>query len=287
MYSDIAVTILAFLAGISHAICLEWFEGYPTMMTGNTIATSIAISERRWVDALYRSSLICGYMFGVAGGRCAELASKMRRGLESGDKEYLGIIAPIVAVIFAVADMWGRHRFHKADEGATADATVVSFSLRPSVLASASSLPSERQLLRSWGSSRRLCGGGLPELVSDVVPPLQLFDEYLVPLEGKKWHVTLLAVGYGMIYSSANRALDSTATHILTGHWTKVGETISDGFFTVEDGWWNEGVGTTARIIVSVVGGVMVGMRLLHAIDERFPFFMFIGVTYAAVLVAI
>jgi hypothetical protein len=87
-----------------------------------------------------------------------------------------------------------------------------------------------------------------------------------------------------MIYSSTNRAF-GVNLHILTGNWTKLGETISDGLLTGV--WWNDAVFATVLIILSVVSGVAVGMHLLQSIDERFPFFTLIGVIYATVLIAI
>lgn len=295
--NDIAVTVLAFLGGVSHAVSLEWFEGYPTMLTGNSIATSMALWRKRWIDAAYRASLILGYVIGSACARYAELSWKRNHDVamtgsssagEDTHHHHLGIIAPFVLLTFVVADIFGiRHAHRKIEEDAKIASINTSTILQSSI--------------RQWQSQTRTHRGGLPEkdslLASIVTPPAFAFGsvddivdpptpaESLFPLLfGKKWHSILLAAGYGMIYSSTNRAF-GVNLHILTGNWTKLGETISDGLLTGV--WWNNAVFATVLIILSVVFGVAVGMQLLQSIDERFPFFTLIGVIYATVLIAI
>ena len=295
MSNDIAITVLAFLGGVSHAVSLEWFEGYPTMLTGNSIATSMALCRKRWIDAAFRASLILGYVIGSACARYAELSWKRNHDVamtgSSAGKDthhHLGIIAPFVVLTFVVVDIFGiRHAHKKMEEDAKLESIHTSTILQSSI--------------RQWQSQKRTHRGGLPEkdslLASIVTPPAFAFGsvddivdpptpaESLFPLLfGKKWHSILLAAGYGMIYSSTNRAF-GVNLHILTGNWTKLGETISDGLLTGV--WWNDAVFATVLVILSVVSGVAVGMQLLQSIDERFPFFTLIGVIYAIVLIMI
>lgn len=210
-----AMTILPFLAGISNAICQHKFDCYATMMTGNTVSMSIALSEGRWNDVILKLSLIIGYAIGVAGGKSLESTCR-RRHQQQGTTLYtnhLGTIAPIVAAIFAMAEVGGRG--------------------------------------------------------------------------GWRWNIApLLAGGYGMIYSSAQRTLGPTISHVVTGHWMKLGEATSDRF-TLAAKRWNDGAGKSIRVIGCFVIGVVVGMHLLRIMDERFPFFASLGVLYALVLASI
>lgn len=210
-----AMTTLPFLAGISNAICQHKFDCYATMMTGNTVSMSIALSEGRWNDVIIKLSLIIGYAIGVAGGKSLESTCR-RRHQQQGTTLYtnhLGTIAPVVAAIFAIAEVGDR--------------------------------------------------GGL------------------------RWNIApLLAGGYGMIYSSAQRTLGTTITHVVTGHWMKLGEATSDRFTSAAKRW-NDGAGKSIRVIGWFVMGVVVGMHLLRIMDERFPFFACLGVLYALVLASI
>ena len=72
MPDDVTVVVLAFLAGTSNAICQRRFDCFASMMTGNVIAASTALSERRWDDALFRSSMVGGYAIGAACARSME-----------------------------------------------------------------------------------------------------------------------------------------------------------------------------------------------------------------------
>lgn len=89
-----------------------------------------------------------------------------------------------------------------------------------------------------------------------------------------------------MIYSSAQRTLGPTITHVVTGHWMKLGEATSDRFALAAKRW-NDGAGKSIRVIGCFVVGVVVGMHLLRIVDERFPFFASLGVLYALVLASI
>jgi uncharacterized membrane protein YoaK (UPF0700 family) len=215
-----AMTLLPFLAGVSNAVCQRKFDCYATMMTGNTVSMSIALSEGRWDDVILKLLLIIGYAIGVAGGKSLESMSQRRQQQKQQSKSgtavytnHMTTIAPIVAVIFAIVEVGGRG-------------------------------------LWRWNTA------------------------------------PLLAGGYGMIYSSAQRMLGPTITHVVTGHWMKLGEATSDRF-ALGTKRWNDGAGKSIRVIVCFVVGVVVGMHLLRILDERFPFFASLGVLYALVLASI
>ena len=84
-------SIMAILAGITDALCLQRFHCFVTMMTGNTIVMSISLSEKRWKHALWRASLIMRYLLGAVCVQSFELTS-------------LKWIVPIVKGIFSIAD---------------------------------------------------------------------------------------------------------------------------------------------------------------------------------------
>ena len=92
----------------------------------------------------------------------------------------------------------------------------------------------------------------------------------------------LLAVGYGMVYSSANRALGPTMTHVVTGHITRLGEAFADMSL--------DGVGPSVRVLGSFAVGVVIGAqfsRMSSNCGGGFPFFATIGIAYALVLASI
>ena len=84
-------SIMALLAGISDALCLHRFNCFATMMTGNTIMMSLSLAEKRWEDALWRTSLIGSYLVGAVSIQSIEVTS-------------LKWIVPILASIFSIAD---------------------------------------------------------------------------------------------------------------------------------------------------------------------------------------
>ena len=232
---DTVVVALAFLAGLSNAVCQHRFDCFATMMTGNTIAASTAASMGNWDVAMFRSSLVGGYAVGTAAARSVETTCRRRRrasdggGGGGGDDDdvtaHLGKLAPIVAAIFAVAEMMEGHGGGICPPGGKND------------------------------------GGGRQR-------------EWDAPL--------LLAVGYGMVYSSANRALGPTMTHVVTGHITRLGEAFADISL--------DGVGPSVRVLGSFAVGVVVGAqfsRMSSNCGGGFPFFVTIGVAYALVLASI
>jgi uncharacterized membrane protein YoaK (UPF0700 family) len=205
------------------------------MMTGNTIAASTAASMGNWDVAMFRSSLVGGYAVGTAAARSVETTCRRRRrasdggGGGGGDDDdvtaHLGKLAPIVAAIFAAAEMMEGHGGGICPPGGKND------------------------------------GGG----------------------RQRGWDAPLLlAVGYGMVYSSANRALGPTMTHVVTGHITRLGEAFADISL--------DGVGPSVRVLGSFAVGVVVGAqfsRMSSNCGGGFPFFVTIGVAYALVLASI
>ena len=94
--------------------------------------------------------------------------------------------------------------------------------------------------------------------------------------------INLLALGYGIVYASANLLLNGTITQLLTGHVTKLGIAVSDRLLGADKDW-NHGTSTTFCIIVSFVSGGLLGTVLSHLKQER-PIFAMIGVIYALLL---
>ena len=110
--------------------------------------------------------------------------------------------------------------------------------------------------------------------------------------EKQKWNVAIpiLALGYGMVYASANQALNGTITNLLTGHVTRVGSAVSDRFFSGERKW-NNGASVSLCILGSFILGGMFGtvfedvlkfMPLQSGQDS--PVFTVMGIVYAVVL---
>ena len=92
----------------------------------------------------------------------------------------------------------------------------------------------------------------------------------------------LLAWGYGMVYATANKALNGTITQLLTGHITKMGTAISDVLFgrsitdTTKDMYRFSACILGSFIIGGIIGGQFVSSDL--------PLFSLLGVIYAIVL---
>jgi len=100
---------------------------------------------------------------------------------------------------------------------------------------------------------------------------------------GHMWNLSLLALGYGMVYASANQALNATITQLLTGHVTKLGSAVSDRFLGTAR-QWNKGVVTSVCILGSFVIGGTVGGQILSLIPKEFPLFTLLGIVYALLL---
>lgn len=90
--------------------------------------------------------------------------------------------------------------------------------------------------------------------------------------------VAVLAFGHGLIFPSATAALGGTIPHLLTGHTTNVARRAGAGDFR------SRGLRTSLRVLGAVVGGAVVGARLLGRLGEPFPHFALLGCLYAAAL---
>ena len=105
--------------------------------------------------------------------------------------------------------------------------------------------------------------------------------------DGQKWNIALLALGYGMVYASANQALNATITQLLTVHVTKLGSAVSDRFLPGTLGaarQWNEGVVTSVCILGSFIVGGNLGVQILSMVPNEFPLFALLGIVYCHVL---
>ena len=103
--------------------------------------------------------------------------------------------------------------------------------------------------------------------------------------------VPILALGYGMVYTSANRACNATMTQLVTGHITKLGSSFSDYMFGRAgsskswSGKKKEEVTTSCSILASFVFGGVAGSRFLDFVGTKgFPHFLLLGFIYASML---
>ncbi|KAL9186266.1 hypothetical protein ACHAXT_005504 [Thalassiosira profunda] len=204
---------MAFLAGYSDVICVRQFNCYAAMMSGNVVVTSMALAEKKWTEALGRLSLIGSYLLGAASVRSIELIHRRSAESETKSNQHLTMVAPIVAVIFAIANhlVMGLHS------------------------------------------------------------------------DSQKWKLALLAFGYGMVYASANQALNATITQLLTGHIVKLGTAVSDRFVGTTR-QWNAGSLLSLCILGSFIAGGACGTLSLPSVPKDFPFFTVLGIGYALVL---
>jgi len=99
--------------------------------------------------------------------------------------------------------------------------------------------------------------------------------------------IPILALGYGMVYATANRALNATMTQLLTGHVTKLGSSFSDYLICCGSKPWSgkKEVIMSCCILASFVLGGVTGSRLLDMVATGFPHFALLGLVYASVLV--
>mmetsp|Transcript_41182 Transcript_41182/g.74233 ORF Transcript_41182/g.74233 Transcript_41182/m.74233 type:complete len:341 (-) Transcript_41182:62-1084(-) len=102
--------------------------------------------------------------------------------------------------------------------------------------------------------------------------------------DGQKWNLALLALGYGMVYASANQALNATITQLVTGHITKLGSAVSDRFLPGGARQWNKGVVTSVCILGSFIVGGIFGVQILSVAPNEFPLFASLGIVYALLL---
>jgi uncharacterized membrane protein YoaK (UPF0700 family) len=95
-------------------------------------------------------------------------------------------------------------------------------------------------------------------------------------------NIPLLALSYGMVYASANQALNMTITQLLTGHITKLGTSLADRVLAGEKKW-NKGSLTSLCIISSFVLGGMFGTWIYSSGGRNV--FATLGFVYGLLLV--
>lgn len=206
-------SIMSFLSGCSDALCLQRFRCYTTMMTGNIIMMSIAVAEKNWLEALWKSSLISCFFVGATFARSIEwICQKGDLVKSSSTRGHLRCIAPIIFSLFALFDRLGSNQ---------------------------------------------------------------------------RWKLSVLTIGYGMVYSSANQALDATITQLMTGHVTKLGFAVSDRVMGQHESW-NKGTLMSLCIVSSFVVGVMFGVMVSgSSFVKEGPLFTLLGFIYATCLLCI
>lgn len=96
----------------------------------------------------------------------------------------------------------------------------------------------------------------------------------------------LLSAVYGLVYATANSALNATITQLMTGHLTKLGAAISDLVgSTRSHRCFNSGTVTSFSILASFTIGSALGAKIFMAVNPEKPIFTIIGAVYAALLI--
>lgn len=97
--------------------------------------------------------------------------------------------------------------------------------------------------------------------------------------------LVLLSAAYGLVYATANSALNATITQLMTGHLTKLGAAISDRVGSTNKCFINSGTITSFSILASFTIGCALGARIFMAINQEKPIFTIIGAIYAVLLI--
>jgi uncharacterized membrane protein YoaK (UPF0700 family) len=100
--------------------------------------------------------------------------------------------------------------------------------------------------------------------------------------DGQKRKLVLLSAAYGLVYASANQALNATITQLMTSHVTKLGAAISDCVGSANR-CFNTGTITSLCILVSFTIGCGLGARIAMFGQEK-PIFTILGFIYAVLL---
>lgn len=101
--------------------------------------------------------------------------------------------------------------------------------------------------------------------------------------DDQKMKLFLLSAAYGIVYATANQALNSIVTQLMTGHITKLGTGVADRLRSANR-CWNEGTLMSCCILCSFTIGCTLGARIFVFIDNEEPVFTVIGVIYAILL---
>lgn len=103
-------------------------------------------------------------------------------------------------------------------------------------------------------------------------------------IDNHKKKLVLLSAAYGLVYATANSALNATITQLMTGHLTKLGAAISDRIGCTNR-FFNSGTVTSFSILASFTIGCALGARIFMAINQGMPIFTIIGAIYALLLI--
>ena len=103
--------------------------------------------------------------------------------------------------------------------------------------------------------------------------------------DNHKKKLVLLSAAYGLVYATANKALNATITQLMTGHLTKLGAAISDRVGSTNSRFFNTGTVTSFSILASFTVGCALGARIFMAVNQEKPIFTIIGAIYAVLLI--
>lgn len=104
--------------------------------------------------------------------------------------------------------------------------------------------------------------------------------------DNHKEKLVLLSAVYGLVYATANSALNATITQLMTGHLTKLGAAISDRVgSTKSNRFFNSGTVTSFSILASFTLGCALGAKIFMAVNPEKPIFTIIGAIYAVLLI--
>lgn len=91
---------MATMAGCSHVLCIQKFQVYAAMMTGNVIGLGVAFAEGNMNEIKFRLSMVGSYFAGTVCARSIEQSC----GEVYKDKRHHTVVAPAVVAMFAIAD---------------------------------------------------------------------------------------------------------------------------------------------------------------------------------------
>ena len=116
-------SIFGFLGGSTQIICNQKFDIFTAMMTGHFLNMSILFAEKQWKEMIWRCCIILSYVSGTIFGRSIEVRyerqalqsiddkgtevvnqSSVQRQQQRSNNAHFKILAPLVFVIFAIAD---------------------------------------------------------------------------------------------------------------------------------------------------------------------------------------
>ena len=91
---------MAAMAGCSHVLCIQKFQVYAAMMTGNVINLGVAFAQGNMNEIKFRLSMIGSYFAGTVCARSIEKSG----GEVYNDKRHHKVVAPAAVAMFAIAD---------------------------------------------------------------------------------------------------------------------------------------------------------------------------------------